>query len=196
MNSNRQTLLNDLAAFGQANDARAAQRSDKMLNITPDTGELLALLVHAAGARRILEIGTSNGYSTLWLADAVESLGGRVITIDVSPKKAELARLNFERAGLTTRIQQHVGDAGQFLSRQSAASFDMIFLDAERGPYILYWPAIQSVLRPGGLVVADNAISHADEMAAFVQLVRETSGYLTSLVPVGKGEFLAVKPQV
>ena len=86
-------------------------RKEKMLNITPDTGPFLALLIHAMKARRILEIGTSNGYSTLWLADAAQRVGGRVTRLEVLPDKAEMARRNFARPGLSSWIQLHPGDA-------------------------------------------------------------------------------------
>src|SRR5678810_241032 len=95
--------LHELEQFGQANDAATSNRSQKMLNITHDTGVFLALLVKAARCRNVLEIGTSNGYSTLWLADAVGD-AGRVTTLDRAPHKVEMAARNFQRAGLAPRI--------------------------------------------------------------------------------------------
>src|SRR5438093_1228317 len=109
------SLLVELECFGRENDARASHRSEKMLNITPETGELLAILIQAVQARRVLEIGTSNGYSTLWLADAVRTFSGTVITVEVAAAKAELARQNLERAGLSPWARQEVADAGLFL---------------------------------------------------------------------------------
>src|SRR5262249_39147443 len=106
MDNSLRSLLLELERFGTENDARASQRSEKMLNIAPETGELLALLIQAVKARRILEIGTSNGYSTLWLADAARTLSGRVVTVEVSAAKAELARQNIERAGLSPWVRQ------------------------------------------------------------------------------------------
>src|SRR5512135_42008 len=91
-------LFRELERFGQENDAQASSRSHKMLNITPDTGEFLRLLVRALKARRILEIGTSNGYSTLWLACAVQPINGSVTTLEKSPYEADMARANFARA--------------------------------------------------------------------------------------------------
>lgn len=194
MNAELLDLLRELERFGHANDAAAADRSQKMLNITHDTGVFLALLIKAARCRNVLEIGTSNGYSTLWLADAVRSLAGTVTTVDVLPEKAEMARQNFARAGLSAVIRQEVTDAGPFLGRQPPESFDLVFLDSERTQYVAWWPALEALLAPGGLLVVDNAVSHPDEMAAFVAAVQATPGYRTCTVPVGKGEFLAVKP--
>jgi predicted O-methyltransferase YrrM len=187
------TLLAELAAFGDAHDGDAANRATRMLNITPDTGEFLALLVKAMHARRILEIGTSNGYSTLWLADAVASIDGDVTTIEMSPQKLAMARENFARAGLENRITQLEGDAGTQLQQLGEGDFDLVFLDSQRSVYLDWWPDLRRILRAGGLLVVDNATSHVEEMAAFTEAVRADGEFTTSLVPVGKGEFLAVK---
>ncbi|MFK3739761.1 O-methyltransferase [Massilia sp. TN1-12] len=192
MDPDLKTLLADLAAFGDAHDADGANRATRMLNITPDTGEFLAVLVKATGARRILELGTSNGYSTLWLADAAASIGGAVTTVEMAQAKIDMARVNFERAGLADRITQLGGDAGTVLRGMEDSEFDLVFLDSQRSSYIGWWPDLQRVLRTGGLLVVDNATSHAPEMEGFVAAVRR-AGFTTSLVPVGKGEFLAVK---
>lgn len=192
MDRGLKNLLQEIWAFGAANDASATSRSDKMLNITPDTGEFLLLMVRALRARRVLEVGTSNGYSTLWLAEAVRPLGGTVTTLELSPRKFELARSNFERSGLQAWIGQELADAGEFL-HQTSQTFDLIFLDSERVEYPGWWPHLQRVLKLGGLIIVDNAISHAQEMEPFIQMVGQTFGYLTSLVPVGKGEWLILK---
>ena len=193
MNPHLTTLLDELAAFGDAHDSQDANRASRMLNITPDTGEFLAVLVKAMRARRILEVGTSNGYSTLWLADAAAPVDGAVTTIELAHDKIDMARANFARAGLDTRITLLEGDAGAMLDSLFDASFDLLFLDSKRSAYLDWWPDIRRVLRPGGLLVVDNATSHAQEMAAFTAAVRADAGFTTSLVPVGKGEFLAVK---
>lgn len=193
MDTKLHTLLADLAAFGDAHDGDDANRATRMLNITPDTGAFLAVLVKAMSARRILEIGTSNGYSTLWLADAVAGIDGDVTTIEMSPQKIAMARENFKRAGLENRITQREGDAGQHLQQFGDGDFDLVFLDSLRSAYLAWWPDLKRILRAGGLLVVDNASSHADEMAAFTEAVQADAAFTTSLVPVGKGEFLAVK---
>src|SRR6266699_4418788 len=97
-------LLDELEQFGKTNDGSNTERPRRMLNITRDTGELLAVLVRATMARRVLEIGTSNGYSTLWLASAARALGGTVTTVERSDYKVGLATANFARSGLTRYI--------------------------------------------------------------------------------------------
>ena len=188
-----QQLKAELERFGAANDAAVAERSRRMLNVTRDTGELLSVLVRAAVARRVLEIGTSNGYSTLWLAEAAQSIGGEVTTVERSDLKVAMARANFERSGLSASIRQLHAAAGEVLARTASESVDLLFLDSERTEYCAWWPDIDRVLRPGGLLVADNALSHAAEMADFIARVGARSDWANCLVPIGNGEFLAVK---
>ena len=99
-----QALKEELARFGADNDATHTARAQRMLNITPDTGALLGVLVRATGARRVLEIGTSNGYSTLWLAEAAAAVGGHVTTLEYAADKVALARSTFDRSGLGAHI--------------------------------------------------------------------------------------------
>ena len=192
-NEKLSTLLRELEQFGLENDAKAQNHSQKMLNITPDTGEFLLLLIRALKAKRVLEIGTSNGYSTLWLAKAVQPLGGQVTTLELVPQKADMARGNFQRAELLAVIDLREVDARGFIQQQPPASFEFIFLDANRGQYVAWWPDLRRILSPGGLVVVDNAVSHAKEVESFTQLVQQTDGYITSMVPVGNGELLILK---
>ena len=186
-------LLAELEEFGKTNDATITDRPRRMLNITRATGELLAVLVRAMSARRVLEIGTSNGYSTLWLASAAQAIGGVVTTIEKAERKVGMARTTFARSGLGAVISIVHDDAGHVLERSAEASYDLIFLDSERPEYPGWWPDLRRVLRPGGLLVVDNATSHVKEMAPFVALVTADPAFTTSLVPIGNGEFLAVK---
>jgi predicted O-methyltransferase YrrM len=186
-------LLAELEQFGQTNDGSTTERPRRMLNITRDTGEFLAVLVRATLARRVLEIGTSNGYSTLWLASAARAIGGSVTTVELSAYKVGLATPNFTRSGLAPYISLVHDDAGRVLEGSADGAFDLIFLDSERPEYPGWWPNLRRVLRPGGLLVVDNATSHPEQMAPFVALVKADAEFVTSLVPVGNGEFLAVR---
>jgi predicted O-methyltransferase YrrM len=188
-----EALLAELEQFGKDNDGSTAERPRKMLNITRDTGEFLAVLVRATLARRVLEIGTSNGYSTLWLASAARTIGGSVTTVEKSQYKIDLASKTFARSGLASYISQVHDDAGRLLERSADGAFDMIFLDSERPEYPGWWPNLRRALRPGGLLVVDNATSHPVEIAPFIELMKADADFVTSLVPVGNGEFLAVK---
>jgi predicted O-methyltransferase YrrM len=192
MNAELLDLLRELERFGRTNDAAAEDRSQKMLNITHDTGVFLALLIKAARCRSVLEIGTSNGYSTLWLADAVGD-AGRVTTVDRAAHKAELAAHNFQRAGLAPRIRQVTDEAERFLASCLDAAYDFIFLDSDRNQYVAWWSTLQRVLQPGCLIVVDNATSHAHELEAFSRAVAASPGTLSSLVPIGNGELVILK---
>ncbi|MDX7924205.1 O-methyltransferase [Aeromonas media] len=186
-------LKRELERFGEQHDEAQPSRGGKMLNITRDTGELLALLVQTRGAQTVLEIGTSNGYSTLWLAEAVKRLDGRVTTIERDEKKISLAEANFQRAGLSSWITLLAGEAGSLLPSLPTAGYQLIFLDSDRQHYQGWWPEIRRLLAPRGLLVVDNAISHESEMRDWMAQVRRDPDFLTSLVPVGKGEFLVVR---
>lgn len=185
-------LLRELKEFGKTNDASTNDRSQKMLNITPDTGVFLALLVKSAKCKNVLEVGTSNGYSTLWLADAVGE-GGSVTTIEQAPHKIAMAEQNFQRAGLRPRIQQIIDDAGRFIASRNASEYDFIFLDCDRVQYVNWWSSLQRILADGCLIVVDNAISHAHQMEEFYRLITASDGYLSSLCPIGNGELVILK---
>lgn len=188
-------LTRELERFGAETDRATSDAARRMLNITLDVGELLAVLVRATRARRVLEIGTSNGYSTLWLAQAVQSLAGRVTTVELAADKIALARATFARSGLAGFITLVHDDAGALLQRCERRAFDLVFLDSERPHCPGWWPDVRRVLRPGGLLVVDNATSHAEQMAGFVATIHADREFTTRLVPIGKGEFLAVKAQ-
>jgi len=196
MNFMKSELREALERHGIENDLRHSARGERMLNITRDTGEFLSVLIRSTNAREILEIGTSNGYSTLWLAEAAEATGGRVTTLELSSYKAGLARENFRLSELDDRITLVEGEAGSYLATAEPESVDLIFLDSERAQYPGWWPDLRRILRPGGLLVVDNATSHPEDMAPFAALVREDTSFTTCLVPVGKGEFMAVKEAV
>ncbi|UYG08676.1 O-methyltransferase [Halomonas sp. M4R1S46] len=183
----------ELEAFGAANDQAVGEGHERMLNITPATGEFLGVLVRATGARQILEVGTSNGYSTLWLAEAALATGGRVTTVEWATDKWVKAGENFAAAGVDGVIESLHADAEKVLERQDEASLDLIFLDADRARYPGWWPMLRRVLCPGGLLVMDNATSHAEQVAPFVALVEDDPAFVSSLVPVGKGELLATR---
>ena len=186
-----QTILNELEKLGSQNDSVQNDKSRKYLNITKDTGEFLHVVVKATKAKHILEIGTSNGYSTIWLASALPE-DGMVTTIDISPQKISEAKRNLEKAQLNNFVQVLTGDVCDILGDLDNP-FDIIFLDADRSSYISILPSLQRLLKPGGLMICDNAVSHKDELKEFMDFFTTDSRFATSLVPIGKGEFMIVK---
>ena len=185
-------LLDDLARFGRDNDARETERPRRMLNITPETGRLLWILVRQARAARILEVGTSNAYSTIWLADAARAHGGQVTTLEANPAKAALARENLDRAGLLDVVDVREGRAADTLA-SLPGPFDLVFLDADRPSYATYLDLALPRLRPGGLLVADNVVSHAAELEDYLRRVKSHPALFSVTIPVGNGEEISYK---
>jgi predicted O-methyltransferase YrrM len=192
VNAVRRRIAAEVFAAGRAADAQQANRLDRLRNVEPETAELLGVLVRAAAARRVLEVGTSNGYSTLWLADAAEAIGGRVETLDLDPRRTEQARVNLERAELDGLVDLRIAGAAQALTEYEDGSWDFIFLDAERHEYAGYWANLRRVLAPGATLAIDNAISHTDELVAFNRLLDVDPHLQSALVPIGAGLIVAV----
>jgi predicted O-methyltransferase YrrM len=185
-------LLESLARFGEDNDARETLRPKRMLNITRDTGRLLWILVSGMRATRILEIGTSNAFSTIWLADAARSTGGRVTSLEVNPDKIAQARANLASAGLADLVEIIQGPAADTLPGLPGP-FDLVFLDADRPSYLTYLELLVPRLRSGGILIADNVASHAHELQDFLSSVKSHPQLFAVTVPIGNGEELALK---
>jgi predicted O-methyltransferase YrrM len=186
-------LLDELHVYGVEHDAGKQDRLDRLRNLEPDTARLLALLVRATGAREVLELGTSNGYSTLWLADAARAVGGRLVSVELDPDRSAQAARNLERAGLRSLVELRVQDAADALKGSPDAAWDMIFLDAERPAYTGYWPDLLRSLKPGGLLAVDNVLSHADQVRDFRALVSADPRVMEALAPTGAGALLVVR---
>ena len=129
-------------------------------SISPVQGRLLQVLMAACNAGRILEIGTSGGYSTLWMAKALPA-NGKIITIEVNENHASVARHNFENAGMSDRIQIIIGKAVEILPqliKEKVTPFDFIFIDADKPPYKEYFEYALKLSRKGTIIVCDNVI--------------------------------------
>ncbi len=189
MDSRLRSLLADLYDDGTRHDAAESDRLRKRRNLEPASAELLTLVLRVAGARDVVEIGTSNAYSAIWLGDAVRDTGGRVLTVDVEEWPGAVD--NLAAVGLAAVVDRRLGDGGQVLAGLPDASVDLLFLDAERTEYPGWWPHPVRVLRPGGVLAVDNVLSHPDEVAPFLRLVHGHGGFEATTATVGKGLFLA-----
>ena len=128
------------------------------INVAPNQGKLLNLLARSIGARKILEIGTLGGYSTIWLARALPA-EGRLISLEADPKHAEVARTNIARASLSGAVEIRLGKALDSLPQLVAeAPFDLIFIDADKTGYSDYLGWSLKLSRPGTLIIADNVV--------------------------------------
>ena len=192
MNPDRHAIADELSEAGREYDSRQTNRLSRLRNLQPDTAALLAVLIRGTRAKRILEIGTSNGYSTLWLADAAQATDGHVESLDIDPRRSEQARDNLSRAGLDGHATCRTASAAQALTEYPDGAWDLIFLDAERAEYSSYWPNVRRTLAPGGAIAVDNAISHAPELAALNRLLDHDPRLTTVLVPIGDGLIVSV----
>jgi predicted O-methyltransferase YrrM len=183
-------LLAELERHGADNDAREADRARKMLNLEPEAARLLGILVRSSRARRVLEIGTSNGYSTIWLVSAARETGGQLISIERSADKQAMARENLARAGLAEHVALVLGEATAVV-RDLAGPFDFVFFDADRLSAPEQLKLLEPKLAPQVVIAADNALSHPQEMAGYLKAVSALEGFEHLVVPVGKGISLA-----
>ena len=191
MKAKLKAYLETVYSESRAHDETQTERAACWRNLHPDSAALLAVLVRAKQARKVLEVGTSNGYSTLWLADAVRDTGGSLCTLEIDKARKKAARQNLREAKLDDYVRMEVCDAGEFL-RDYPKYFDVVLLDADRSQYTAYWPHLQRILtKPGSLLVVDNVLSHADEVQAFIALVEADKNFSSMVLDIGAGLLLA-----
>jgi predicted O-methyltransferase YrrM len=168
----------------------AAQRaanlpsSQRTRNVDRETGRWLNLLVRTTGARSLLEVGSSNGVSTLWLAAAVVETGGRITGTELISERAAEANANLAAAGLDAVARVLVGDAAESIA-EAGAPFDFVFIDAEKNDYVGHFLAVIDLILPGGLILADNVISH--DLSAYQTMLRARDDVETITMPIGRG---------
>jgi predicted O-methyltransferase YrrM len=164
----------------------------RLRSVTTEVGQFLRLLVKLTGARQILEVGTSGGYSTIWLASAARETGGQVTTLELDATKIERAWQNFALAGLDDLVTVVEGDAHQTLGTLKGL-FDFAFLDAEKEFYLDFLEPLVRLLRPGGVLVADNLLSHAEQLATFRKAAEAHPELECVLIPIPRGELVCRK---
>ena len=166
-------------------------RLQRLRQIPPDTGKFLALLAAGAPAGEILEIGTSAGYSTLWIALACEMSGRTMTTFEILPEKIKLARETFQAAQIDQIVNLVEGDALHHLALYEEIAF--CFLDAEKEVYGACYEAVIPRLVKGGLLIADNAINHYETLKPVLERALADERVDALIVPMGKGELICRK---
>jgi caffeoyl-CoA O-methyltransferase len=137
--------------------ADAAKQGVPMIHISPEQGKFLQVLMKAANASRVIEIGSLFGYSTIWLARALPA-DGKLITLELNPLHAKVTRHNVERAGLASKVEVRQGPAAELLANMAhTGPFDFAFIDADKPGYVTYLDHLLKLVRPGGIIVGDNA---------------------------------------
>ena len=154
MNAERRAIAAEILEVSRTHDAAQKDRLARLRNVEPETAELLGILIRATRAERILELGTSNGYSTLWLADGAEATGGAVLSVDLDGDRTNMAAENLDRAGLLAVLR--TADAADVLATAKDESWDLIFLDSERPAYVSYWPDLLRTMRSTGWRARDR----------------------------------------
>ncbi|HLO68469.1 MAG TPA: class I SAM-dependent methyltransferase [Holophaga sp.] len=187
-----EALLRRLLADGRAHDAATQVHAERFLNLEWETAETLFLLLRAAGRRRVLEIGTSNGFSTLWLAQALEATGGTVVSIDRDAGRQAQAAAHLAEAGLAHRATLLHGPATDVV-RGLEGTFDAVFFDADRVSAPDQGALLLPRLAPDALLLADNALSHPQEIQGYLDWVDATGLFDARILPVGKGLHVAVR---
>jgi predicted O-methyltransferase YrrM len=176
-------------AFLEAIDAQdrldGTPKVARLRQIPPETGRFLSLLAASAPPGHVVEIGTSGGYSGLWLSLACRQRGDRLTTFDNDAEKSRRAQESFAAAGVLEHVQVVLGDARQHLPGLDGIAF--CFLDVEKDIYGECYELVVPRLALGGFFVADNAISHQEELGDFVQQVLSDSRVDALVVPIGKG---------
>jgi caffeoyl-CoA O-methyltransferase len=166
-------------------------RPQRLRQIPPETGRFLALLAAGTPQGAWIEIGTSAGYSTLWLALACREVGRTITTFEVLEEKVALARETFRRAGVEDVVTLVAGDAREHLAACQDIAF--CFLDAEKEVYADCYELVVPRLVAGGLLVADNAINHRETLQPLLDRALSDARVDALIVPVGKGELICRK---
>jgi predicted O-methyltransferase YrrM len=183
--------MRHLEALDAVDRTNGTPRLKRLRQITPETGQFIAMLAASAPAGEYVEIGTSSGYSTMWLALACRAVGRSITTYEVLPEKAKLAEETFRVTGVTDVVRLVKGDARQFLGKVEGISF--CFLDAEKEIYGECYELVVPKLKKGGLLVADNAINHREVLAPMLDRALNDTQVDAMIVPVGKGELVCRK---
>lgn len=196
------TIFNDISAPTlermaelEAVDARdradSTPRMQRLRQIPPESGRFLALMTAAAPKGQFIEIGTSAGYSALWISLALRGRAVKLHTFEVLPEKVELAHETFRLAGIEDRVELIAADARQHLADYPQIAF--CFLDAEKEVYADCYDLVVPNLVPGGLLLADNVVSHQTELEPFVEHAYADPRVDAVVVPIGKGLLLCRK---
>ncbi|MBN1411306.1 MAG: O-methyltransferase [Spirochaetales bacterium] len=177
-----------LEKMDAADRADGTERMKRLRQIPPETGKFLALLAVSCPMGDIVEIGTSAGYSTMWLYLAAREKGVRIRTFELLEEKIKLAKETFVKAGIRERVDLIEGDALENLSVIKEAAF--CFMDCEKEIYEQCWELVSEKVIKSGFIVADNVISHGDELQKMIDRVMKDERFDSMIVPIGKGELV------
>lgn len=176
----------------KAYDTEQANRLNRHRHVEPDSAQFLASIAMIRKPNKVLEIGTSTGFSTLWLAYGLRHQShSDFISLDVDKSRSDAARKHLQNTSLHTFVRLIVQDAFVFLN-ETDDIFDLIFLDAERQFYSDYAERLHKILSVGSVLIVDNVLSHSDEVCEFIAKFKNNSRYICHTLDIGAGLFMAV----
>lgn len=183
--------MRDLEEIDARDRDDGTPRIERLRQVPPETGRFIALLAAAAPPGMVIEVGTSAGYSAMWLALACRETGRSLATFEVLPAKAAIARETFRLAGVDDIITLVEGDAREHLAALDGIGY--CFLDAEKEVYAACYELVVPRLVPGGLLIADNAINHYETLKPMIDRALADERVDAMVVPIGKGELICRK---
>jgi predicted O-methyltransferase YrrM len=190
MDETIERILDDLYETDARQRTRGLPSSQRYRNVEATTGRFLNLLARSIKARTVVEIGSSNGVSTIWLAEAMTSTGGFVVGTELLPERCDEANANLAAAGLASFAHIEPGPAAETLATIEGP-LDFVFIDAEKEDYVDHFLAVVGKLRSGGVVLADNLISH--DLSDYQEHVGSRSDVITLTIPIDRGLEFTVK---
>lgn len=169
------------------------ETSEDFWNISHQTGNFISMLIKVMKAQNVLELGTSNGYSGLWIADALKSTGGHLTTIEFWEKRQCLARKYMAECGLSDYVTFKIGQAYDVIKNEIHEEFDLVFIDANKQEYLSFFEAVHPLLKKGGVILADNITSHAKKVQPFVEAISSHEEYQVQILDLPDGLLMAYK---
>ncbi len=168
--------------------------SEEFWNISHQTGNFISMLIKAANIKNVLELGTSNGYSALWIAGALKYTNGHLTTIEFWEKRQCLAREYIKNCGLSEYVTFKIGQAYDIIRDElQNECYDLVFIDANKQEYASFFEVVHPILKKGGIMLADNVLSHAKKVKPFVDLVSNHSEYQCQILDLPDGLLMAYK---
>ena len=167
---------------------------DDFWNISPQTACFISMLIKATNAKNVLELGTSNGYSALWISDALRYTNGHLTTLEFWDKRQCLARQYAEECGLSEYITFKIGQAYDIIMNElQNETYDLVFIDANKREYIKFFEAVHPLLKKGGVILADNITSHPEKVQTFVDAISNHPEYQAQVLDLPDGLLMAYK---
>ena len=169
--------------------------SDKFWNVSHQSANFINMLIKLMKAQNVLELGTSNGYSGLWIADALKETGGHLTTIEFWEKRQSIARENFANCGFSDLVTFKLGAAYDIIKDEIKEKFDLVFIDANKEEYAKYFEVVNPLVKKGGVILADNITSHAKKVQPFIDLITNNGCYQVQILDLPDGMLMAYKYQ-